>query len=488
MRSHSAMSDLSVLLVASDHKVISEFRELAARAETDLMVAESPASATSEMVSHPFDVLFVQVDGNGWEVRRCLADSLALTRTPPVVAFGTIGSISDAVQAVRAGACDYLAGPPKDPEAFRRLVRGAAEHITHEGQGQATPSLSCTPFKGFVTRDYRLLSVCSTVAAIANSRVILLIEGEKGTGKSLLARKLHESSFRCLGPFVEVDCSKSCDSSLICRLLGELRRLSPLPGEPGADIEPACGPGTLLLNEVTSAPARLWEAIGRCVRAQHMARSERADLTQGRARLVLASTTPLQADQLRLLQGGEGKGPGLVRVRLPALCERIADVPLLADHFLKGFCRQHDLKVRGFSDQALSVLVHYAWPGNVGELREAVEHGMLNARSGQILPESLPAHLKSIVQPRSEPKCDVPCVSLKEALREPERRYILKALRETHWNKRLAARRLRISRSTLYKKFRQHKLTSAAESEGGVLLEQPRWVTVVDSDTARGIH
>ena len=190
------MSSASMLLITTDAQVISSFQDLAREAGAELGVAHSLRQAAIRIARRPFDVLFVQVGAAGGDIRRRLTNGLVLMNQPPVVAFGKTGSISDAVLAIRAGACDYLAQPPRDADALCGLLHSAListhsktleTHIAADGQ---------MPFKGFITEDHRLLSVCKVVAGIANSGVVLLIEGERGTGKSLLARKLHENSFR----------------------------------------------------------------------------------------------------------------------------------------------------------------------------------------------------------------------------------------------------------------------------------------------------
>jgi DNA-binding NtrC family response regulator len=345
------------------------------------------------------------------------------------------------------------------------------------------------PFSGFVTRDYRLLSVCNTVAALANSCVILLIEGQRGTGKSLLARKLHETSFRCLGSFVELDCSTPEGCRLAKGLLDGLRP-NPYAAREGASAAPPLsGGGTLLLDKVVRAPESLWEATARVAQLHRDCSPQDEGLASGGwVRLVLATTEPLRQEQLRLLEGGAGEETRLVRVRLPDLAERVGDVPLLAEYFLRGFSRQCGARLRRFDRSALAMLVRYPWPGNVAELKASVEHAVLAARDARIAPQDLPGQIQAYTQADPGSELPAPLGPLKAALREPERRYILKTLRKTRWNKQLAARKLRISRSTLYKKFREHNLNSAANVAEGAAAQPPRWVTVVDSETARGIH
>ena len=267
-----------------------------------------------------------------------------------------------------------------------------------------------------------------------------------GTGKSLLARMLHRSSPRRIGPFVEFRCALLPESVVEAELFGaEGSRRGAAPASGPGRFELADG-GTLVLDDVAGLSPALRE------RVLHAEATGRLDGTaDGRAvdvRLVL--TLPASGGAA---DGGVLSGLPAVSVQVPALRERVGDILLLADHFLRMFRSKHRRRVREFTPEALGSLVRYQWPGNVTELRNAVEHAVILTRNGVITAAALPPGIANGGQAGGRARAGT--LPLRDALREPERCYILRALDAMGWNKQHAAQKLRISRSTLYKKMKE---------------------------------
>ena len=241
-----------------------------------------------------------------------------------------------------------------------------------------------------------------------------------------------------------------------CALLPESVVEAELFGAEGSrrGAAPALGPGqfeladggTLVLDDVAGLSPALRE------RVLHAEATGRLDGTaDGRAvdvRLVL--TLPASGGAA---DGGVLSGLPAVSVQVPALRERVGDILLLADHFLRMFRSKHRRRVREFTPEALGSLVRYQWPGNVTELRNAVEHAVILTRNGVITAAALPPGIANGGQAGGRARAGT--LPLRDALREPERCYILRALDAMGWNKQHAAQKLRISRSTLYKKMKE---------------------------------
>jgi len=449
-RHHSlgeVMAAASVLLISSDRKTVRSFRSLAERTEVELQVVHSLPEASRLLARRGFDALFVQMDSPGGNVSRWLSDGIALTDRPPTIVFNREGSIRDAVRAMRSGACHYIVKPPSNAAAFTRAIARARESIVGtEPGGQPSPPF-VNAFDGFVTADRRLLTVCETVARVAASAAMLVIEGESGTGKSLLAQMLHRCSPRRFAPLVEFRCAPLPERKVEAELFGEQGRFGQADG------------GTLVLVDAAGLSAELKSRI---VGASTIGRAEGARAQHRRAadvRLVLTQTVAWR-DAAEPPEADESWGVPAVRVQLPPLRRRVMDIPLLADHFLRQCRRRYGRGAGEFSEAALRLLVHYQWPGNVTELRNAVEHAVILTRGGVVMPTALPARVAARDGLSGGAPADGGPLPLKDALREPERRHILRALNAMGWNKQHAARQLQISRSTLYKKMRELGLDS----------------------------
>jgi len=451
------MNSASVLFVSSDAKLISMVRRVVSSMGHELRVAGSLEDASKVIAGDCVDVLLVQTDARDGRMKRRLARGVVFSSSPPVVAVANQGGIEDAVRFVRAGAGDYVAiGSRKTEEVRRalwRAVEGALKRAARrQGSGRASG------FERFITADYRMRSVCDVLASVAASPTTLLLEGESGTGKTLLARLVHEQSPRRMGPFVEVNCGALTESLLETELFGHVRgAFTSAYRQRQGKFEVADG-GTLLLDEIGSASLGMQARLLRVVESGHFERVGDTNTLSTDVRLIAATKSGLEES----VAAGSFREDlyhrlNSLKVSVLPLRERVEDIPLLARHFLRMFAGKHKRKVTDFAPEAMSMMVHYAWPGNARELRNVVERGVILAREGRVTPDSLPRHVaeaRSAVSRRRR----FFLTTLREAMREPERRCLLEALRIAGWNKQFAAQALGISRSTLYKKIREHGL------------------------------
>ncbi|QDV33248.1 sigma-54-dependent transcriptional regulator [Tautonia plasticadhaerens] len=318
-----------------------------------------------------------------------------------------------------------------------------------------------------IGEDESLRQAIELAESIAQTRAPVLIQGEPGTGKSLVARTLHRQSPRGLGPFVEVRCLGESAAEIERTIFGE--RLMVGPAVPG-EVERARG-GTIYIDDVAALAPELQSKLLRLLRDGEYepigsVRPERADV-----RLVLGTREEL----LELVDRGGFRQDlyfriSVVTLKIPPLRHRGADIDRLAEHFRFRAAQRFDRPVSGFSPEALLLLRRYHWPGNVQELEAAVERAVLVCRGRQVEPADLglAATGPGAMSPR--PAVDRSRAAgqirpLKEALEEPEKRIILEALEALGWNRQETARVLDINRTTLYKKMKKY----------GLLLEEPAW-------------
>jgi two-component system response regulator HydG len=449
----------SILLVSTDGEVISAVQRAIATMGHSLRVAGSLEEAGRAQQEKGFDALLLQADApNGHECRGW-GEELGFGARPPVIAVARQRSIRDAVHSIRAGASDYVSVFPLDELSFRSALAHALSAVTEESDAPHRAPLREEAPEEFFTADERTRALWRLVLSAADSRAPFLIEGESGAGKSFLARKIHDCSWRRFGPFVEANCGMLADALLEIELFGQAR------GTPESRVPERAGKfeladrGTILLDEIENASPMLQARLLGTLESGEFHRVGDTRMIQGDARLIAAANTPLEeAVAAGRFREDLCRRVSALKLQLPPLRERVVDIPLLARHFLQHFALQHRRRVREISPGALECLVHYPWPGNVRELRHVIEHAVVMARGEMLLTEHLPSWVLCTKPSPAEARPQVEPRPLREAMHEPERQWIMRALNVSGWNKRHAASELGISRSTLYKKMKKFDL------------------------------
>jgi len=318
---------------------------------------------------------------------------------------------------------------------------------------QASRSETWQEAEPLVGRHRKMQEVDAIVERVADSRATVLITGETGTGKSLLARTIHRRSIRRFGPFVEVACGALPELLLESELFGHVAgAFTGAARERIGRFMQADG-GTIFLDEIAAASPNMQVKLLRVLQDMAFEQVGGAETFRVDARVILATNE----DLARAVDDGRFRRDlfyrvNVINVQLPPLRERIGDVPFLAEHFFNQVRDDACRTVRGISHEAMAALEGYAWPGNVRELRNVIERAVLLGGNELISMEDLPAEVTSRAPADSEPEAGR---TLKEALTAPERQIILEALEGRNWNRHATAEVLGINRATLYKKMKQ---------------------------------
>jgi DNA-binding NtrC family response regulator len=303
-----------------------------------------------------------------------------------------------------------------------------------------------------VGRHDRMREVHRLVASIADTDATVLIQGESGTGKELIARRLHALSRRRDKPFVAISCAAYPQSLLESELFGyEKGAFTGATHARRGCFEQANG-GTLFLDEIGEIPPAAQVKLLRVLQFREFSRIGSETSIKVDVRVLAATSRNLR---LEMEQGNFREDLyyrlHVIPVELPPLRERISDLPALANHFLQKLSGRSQKRVVDVSPQVLDVLLNYAWPGNIRELENAMEHAFILAKEETIQVGDLPAYL------RAKTESDLP---IRGGLEEVERQHLMRVLKECRGNKNQAAKRLKISRSTLYRKLEAYRILS----------------------------
>jgi two-component system response regulator HydG len=305
-------------------------------------------------------------------------------------------------------------------------------------------------YRGIVGKDPKMQVIYKLIEEIAPTDATVLIQGESGTGKELVARAIHQMSSRKNKPFIVINCSAYPATLLESELFGhEKGAFTGAIRQKSGRFEQADG-GTVFLDEIGEIPTSAQIKLLRVLQTQKFERLG-GEQTLAIDVRILAATNK---DLLQEVKEGHFREDlfyrlNVIPIHLPPLRERRNDIPLLARHFLRQFGEEQGKSIEHFSPEAMKVLLDYSWPGNVRELENSVEHASVLTKGDQIEASDLPALLRV--------KADFQANRL-PTIAENERDLLQQVLEETGWNKKQAARRLGISRNTLYIKLKKYQI------------------------------
>jgi two-component system response regulator AtoC len=437
-----------LLVVDDDPVTIDLLREVLSKEGYEVSTALSGEEAIAQGTDHFFDLIITDVrmgEKNGVEVLRFFRKSAPDTTVIMITAFG---SIETAIEAIREGAYDYISKPFKLDE-IKLTVRRALEQrrLVQENKHYRQELLDKYQFKNVIGRTPQMFQVYKTIAKVADTKSTVLLCGERGTGKELIARSIHYNSRRNNRAFIPVDCASLVETLIESELFGHVR--GAFTGASSAKrglFEEAEG-GTLFLDEVGNLNLTLQSKLLRFLQEHEIKRVGGTESIKVDIRIIAATNQPLEP----LVKSGKFREDlfdrlNVVTITLPPLRERKEDIPFLASHFLQKFSEENHKNISHLSPEALEMLIRYSWPGNVRELEHTIERAVIFSIHPMILPEDLP---KEISEKTGGSEILIPEKPL--SLRELEKRYVLKVLQETGGNKKKASEILGIDRVTLYR-------------------------------------
>ncbi len=377
-----------------------------------------------------------------------------------VVMITGYGSIENAVEAIKQGAFDYITKPIIDNEirvVLARLVK-QKELVEENIKLKERISAVCRErFYDIVGKDEKMQKIYTLIEAICTTRSTVLIHGESGTGKHLIAHAIHDCDECERGkPFVEVSCGALTETLLESELFGHVKGAFTGAIKDKAGRFELADKGTIFLDEIDAFTPNLQVKLLRVLQEGEFERVGESNTSKVDVRVIVATNQNLHD----LIAQGKFREDlfyrlNIIAIEIPPLRERKVDIPLLAQEFVVKHSKRVSKKVDGISDKAFSILMNYNWPGNIRELENVIERAIILTKGPVILPEDFPEILTAR-KDKSGLKED--SRKLKDALKDPEKDLISKALDSVEWNRNEAAKVLGINRTTLYKKMLRYGL------------------------------
>ncbi len=452
-----------ILIVDDDPLVPRTLRLLLKKHGHEVEAAAGAEEAFRLLAAKPVHLVISDINmpgADGFEVLKRVKRDHPHTEVILITGYGTI---ENAVRGIREGAFDYVTKPILDEEMVV-VVERALERARLKSENADLKAQLAT-VKGprrAVGRDPAFLKIFETVEAVAPARATVLITGESGTGKSMIARSIHEASGRRDAPFVEMNCGALPEGLVESELFGHARGAFTGATNARQGRFLAADGGTLFLDEVGAASLGLQVKLLRVLQERCFEPVGSEETVKVDVRLVLATNEDLSAR----VEAGTFRRDlfyriSVVPLHLPPLRERVGDVPLLAAYFLRRFSDENQKPVHTIDDTAMTILQSYAWPGNIRELENVIERGVILCRGEALTPADLPAEMtRALAAP--EPGRTLP---LRKALEIPEREIIERTLKSHGWNRQETAAALMINRTTLFNKMRKYGLLGSRAGE-----------------------
>jgi DNA-binding NtrC family response regulator len=434
--------------VDDDPVTIDLLKEVLSKEGYEVSTALSGEEAIAQGMDHLFDIIITDVrmgEKDGMEVLRFFKKNAPETTVILITAFG---SIETAIEAIREGAYDYISKPFKLDEIKFTIQRALEQRrLIQENKYYRQELLDKYQFKNVIGRTSQMFQVYKTIAKVADTKSTVLLCGERGTGKELIARSIHYNSQRSTRPFIPVDCASLVETLIESELFGHVRGAFTGASSAKRGLFEEADQGTLFLDEVGNLGLSMQSKLLRFLQEYEIKRVGGTESIKVDVRVIAATNQPLEP----LVKSGKFREDlfdrlNVVTITLPPLRERKEDIPLLANHFLQKFSEENHKNISHISPEALGILTQYSWPGNVRELEHTIERAVIFSIHPIILPEDLPTKMFEEIK---GPEILIPEKQL--SLKELEKRYILKVLQETGGNKKKASEILGIDRATLYR-------------------------------------
>jgi DNA-binding NtrC family response regulator len=444
---------LSILIVDDEEDILNVLKLILTKEGYQVDTALDGKQALQLFRKKSYDIVLTDLrmpEMDGMELLERIKEIRPETEVLIMTAYA---SVESAVLAMKKGAADYIVKPFLNEDVKMRIAR-VAEHIKLKRDVEVLKQQISQKFEAlhFLGNSHQVQQILSLIEQVAPTKSNVLILGESGTGKSLVAELIHKNSPRRDGPFISINCAAIPETLLEAELFGYKKgAFTGAVADKKGLIELANG-GTLFLDEIGDLPLGLQAKLLKFLETYEFIPLGDVQKKKVDIRLISATNKNLE----KLIEEGKFREDlyyrlSVIEIKIPPLRERKEDIPVLVYYFLEQASKQHNKKIKGITNEALSYLLNYDWSGNIRELRNVIERAVILARDEYILPHDLP---EKIIKSSPSPEIGVG-KSLKEAIEEYEKTIILNTLKFCNYDKERAAKILDIDLATLYRKLKK---------------------------------
>ena len=438
------------IMVVDDEAIVREslfhwFKKYGHLVET----ASSGFEALEKLETYPFQLLFVDIKMPGMDGIELLEKVKAEYPDTLVIIITAYGSIESAVKAMRIGATDYLLKPFKPDQLSLVMERISIQKRLVTQYNYLKGHLEkITRFDNIIGQSTEMEKVFTLIPEVAQSDSSVLLFGETGTGKELVAKAIHAESRRSHLPFIAINCGAIPESLLESELFGHQKGVFTGATRARKGFLEVVSGGTLFLDEIGEISPKMQVDLLRVLEEKKITSIGSREPVEVDFRLISATRQDLKKN---VAEGNFREDffyrINVIIIEIPPLRKRKGDIPLLVEHFLKKYCQETTKYVDHVTYDAMELLKRYDWPGNVRELENAIERAVVLSKSRTLNVEDL-----SFIQPSDKP------FSRNLSLREMEKSYIQQVLEENNWNVTQSAKILEINRVTLHKMMKRYHL------------------------------
>jgi len=448
------VSDFTILIVDDEENIRTSMKGLLSEEGYTVLAAANGAEAIKLIKDEDIDIVFLDVFMPGMDGLHVLERIHKLKPGLCVVMITAYGNTEMVVQAMKSGAYDFIDKPFSKPEELERIftvIRHALEERNLKLENIELRRRVGDKSEKMIGKSPAMLKLLDEIERAAPSNGRVLISGENGTGKELVAKLIHEKSLRANKPFVKVNCAAIPEELIESELFGHERgAFTGATSRRDGKFLQADG-GTLLLDEIGDMSLATQAKVLRALQEAEIQRVGGSELIQVNVRVIAATNKNLhKAIAAANFREDLYYRLNVIPIRVPPLRERIEDIPLLVSHFIECFCSENGKRQKEVSEGAMQLLVSYHWPGNIRELKNILERLII------MIPDDIitPSDVRSAI-PVSEVQIkETAGDSLREKLEAYEKQIVLKELNANNGNIAQTARVLQIDRANLHRKLR----------------------------------
>jgi DNA-binding NtrC family response regulator len=460
--------DVRILVVDDEDYMREVVRRALESANFEVDEAADGKTAITMLRQHPYSAIITDLKLPGLTGEAVLEEARSLFPETIVIVMTGFGNIQSAVEAIRKGAYDYLPKPFQLAELVMRVEKGLEERqIKSENQMLRGELHTKYHFSNLVGNSVVMKKIYHLIKMVAQKTSTILIEGETGTGKELIARAIHYNGPRKEQPLVSVNCGAIPYNLLEDELFGHVKGAFTSAHQHRIGRFEQANHGTLFLDEVSSMPMDLQVKLLRVLQEREFQRVGSPTTIKVDVRIVAATN----GDLLDAVEKGDFRRDlfyrlNVIPIRIPPLRQRRDDIPLLVVHFTKKYCADQELPPKRVSHEAIKCLMAYEWPGNIRELENAVEMAVALSANRDLLDlEDFPVVSDSSANRDPFRGIDIPDdgIHFNMVVSDLEKRLILQSLQMTGGNKKRAASLLHLKRTTFVEKLRRMGMESTLE-------------------------